>query len=273
VTVARPLWVLEAGGHRAAFDLEHGGRLASLVVAGHELLPTEGTDIYHWGTFVLAPWVGRMRDGRFSYDGREYRFPLTAPPNAIHGLVLDVPWQVVGPDRLGVDLREPWPWRGRLVQAVSLASDRLDWRLELHAEEPMPAAIGWHPWFLRHLAAPDGSSIGPLELQFTPGRMYERGADNLPTGKLVTPKRPPCDDCFIDLARPPRMRWMNAEGSGFEVTVESDCAYWVLYDQEPQAICVEPWTAPPDSFNLLTPHVVQPGKPLSASMTWRWRFL
>jgi len=60
---------------------------------------------------------------------------------------------------------------------------------------------------------------------------------------------------------------------GLELTVESDCPYWVLYDEEPQAICVEPWTAPPNSFNLPSPEVVTPAAPLVATMTWRWHEL
>ncbi len=270
MTVVGKPWVLEVEDRRATFDLEHGGRLASLVIAGYELLPVEGKDIYHWGSFVLAPWTGRMRDGRFSHAGRDYRLPRTDPPNAIHGLVVDVPWRATGPDTLGVELRDPWPWRGRVLQTVRLASDRLVSRLELHADEPMPAAIGWHPWFRRHLVGPDGRR-GPVAIEVAPAMMYEHGTDGLPTGRLVAPKPPPWDDCFVELAGPVRLRWPGADGSGIELSVASDCPCWVLYDKEPQAICVEPWTAPPDSLNLPAPRIVRPGEPLAVSMTWRWR--
>jgi aldose 1-epimerase len=270
VTVASKLWVIETGDRRATFDLEHGGRLASLQIAGHELIPVEGKDLYHWGSFVLAPWTGRLRDGRFSHAGRDYHLPLTDPPNAIHGLVVDVPWQVVGPSTLGVELRDPWPWRGRIFHSVQLESDRLVSRLELHADEPMPAAIGWHPWFRRQLDGP-GGPLGPVLIDVTPGRMYEHGADGLPTGELVAPKPPPWDDCFVELAGPVRLVWPGTERSGIELSIESDCQCWVLYDKEPQAICVEPWTAPPDSLNLSRPLVVRPQNPLTVTMTWRWR--
>ena len=106
MTVVGKPWVLEVEDRRATFDLEHGGRLASLVIAGYELLPVEGKDIYHWGSFVLAPWTGRMRDGRFSHAGRDYRLPPRSA-NAIHGLVVDVPWRATGPDTLGVNCATP----------------------------------------------------------------------------------------------------------------------------------------------------------------------
>jgi aldose 1-epimerase len=263
--------VLEAGGCRALIDLEHGGRLASLVVEGWELLPREGRDVWHWGNFVIAPWTGRMRHGRFSHDGREYRFPLTAPPHAMHGLVVDQPWRLVSPGVVAIDLQEPWPWRGRVVHSMRLEEDRFESRLELEAFEPMPAAIGWHPWFLSHLSGPDGQSMGPVELDVEPGRMYANDEGDIPGGELVPPAPHPWDYCFIELAAPPRLRWRGAGGASLELTVESDCPCWVLYDQEPQAIAVEPWTAPPDSLNLPSPTIVTPGSPLVANMTWRWK--
>lgn len=267
----RPL-VLEAGGQRATIDLVHGGRLSSLVVEGYELLPADGADVYHWGSFVLAPWTGRLRAGRFDFAGRSYRMPLTAPPHAIHGLVVETDWQVVGPDTLSVELRDPWPFAGRVVHSIRLEHDRLVSRLELLADEAMPASIGWHPWFLRELDGPAGR-LGPVQLEVTPGRMYELGPDGLPTGKIVAPKPHPWDDCFIDLADPPRLRWPGPDGAGLELTVQSDCPCWVLYDMEPQAICVEPWTSPPDSLNLPATRVVPAGGSLVASMVWRWRLL
>ena len=87
---------------------------------------------------------------------------------------------------------------------------------ELHADEPMPAAIGWHPWFRRHLVGPDGRR-GPVAIEVAPAMMYEHGTDGLPTGRLVAPKPPPWDDCFVELAGPVRLRWPGADGSGIEL--------------------------------------------------------
>ena len=32
------------------------------------------------------------------------------PPHAIHGVVYDRPWEVVGPDAIGIELDERWPF-------------------------------------------------------------------------------------------------------------------------------------------------------------------
>jgi len=43
----------------------------------------------------------------------------------------------------------------------------------------------------------------------------------------------------------------------------------VVYDERPDALCVEPQTAPPDAINL-TPGLVRPGSPRSARAVWSW---
>ena len=74
------------------------------------------------------------------------------PPHAIHGTVLD---RRLGgssasrPSRRTSD--RTGRSRGRAVQRFELGADHLTCRLELHADEPMPASIGWHPYFLRRL--------------------------------------------------------------------------------------------------------------------------
>jgi aldose 1-epimerase len=260
---------LETDGCRAVIDPEYGGRLTSFSVDGRELLVREGKDMYHWGSFVMAPWVGRLRGGAFSWNGREHRFPLNAGGHALHGLVTPAPWQEVGPGTVAVDLPEPWPWRGRLVHSMELEPGLARFRLELTAEEPMPAALGWHPWFLREIAAPDGSKAGPVVLNAQPRAMYGNDETGLPSGELVPPPDLPWDYAFVDLTEPPRATW-----PGFlELTVESSCPIYVLYDWEPQGICIEPWTAPPNSLNMPGQAIVRPGEPLVATMTWRWRRL
>ena len=42
----------------------------------------------------MAPWTGRVRDGRFTFDGVAYQLPLNKPPHAIHGTARDHPWTV-----------------------------------------------------------------------------------------------------------------------------------------------------------------------------------
>ncbi|MEA2608981.1 MAG: aldose 1-epimerase, partial [Chloroflexota bacterium] len=216
---------------------------------------------------------GRVRDGIFTFQGRRIQLALGMPPHAIHGTVLDRRWRVGDDGTMSTELGPGWPFAGRVVQQIELHDGGMDFRLEVHADEPMPASAGWHPWFLRHPRAAAGASATgtltpPVELDLDAGSMYLRDADGITTADRVAPPAGPWDDCFTDLRRPPVLRW-----PGFlELTVESGCPDWVVYTVPADAVCVEPQTAPPNALNTGAP-IVEPGRPLIAEMTWTWRSL
>ena len=256
---------LRARDAALAIDPVAGGRLSSLVIDDHELLVTEGVGPIEWGCYPMVPFAGRIRDGQFAFRGRGYQLETNLPPNAIHGTVFDRAWDVTArrADRveLAVELGPGWPFRGRVTQTLELRSDGLDAALTLTADEPMPAWLGWHPWFTREI---DGATA---ELAFTAERMYARGPDGLPTGELVEPAAGPWDDAFVGVARA-RLKWPGM----LTLEIESSGAVYVVYDERPDKLCVEPQTAPPDAINIPTvaAPVVEPGRPASLTMSWRW---
>jgi aldose 1-epimerase len=254
----------EAPGATAIVDLHEGGRLASFVVQGHELLKTEGDGPIQWGSFPMVPYAGRIRHGRFEFRGRAHNLPMQLPPHAIHGTVLNRPWTRLDERSIETDLGAEWPFRGRAVQSFDLSEGRFASRLELHADEPMPASMGWHPWFRRQLSP----HAAPVELEFDADFMFNRDAEGITTTERIAPTPGPWDDCFADLSHPPILRWPGM----LELTIESDCPTWVVYTVPTDALCVEPQTAPPDTLNQ-DPPVVEPGRPLVAEMTWTWRTL
>lgn len=267
---------LQAGSTLAVVDPAAGGRLTSLKIGGREVLVQHGWDVFHWGSFPMAPWVGRLRNGRFSVDGRDVQLPVNSPPHALHGLVTDRGWTVTRADDRCVELSvelgrgggaDPWPWSCQVSQSVVLGENDIDFALAVHANQPMPADIGWHPWFQRHLPAAGGAAS--LQLDVSGGQIYLNDTDDIPSGELGAPPPPPWDYCFVGLDRPPNVRWPGA----LELTVESDCDHWVLYDMEAAGVCVEPWTGPPNSLNRPRAHVVTPDHPLEATMRWSWRRL
>lgn len=266
--------VLGADGVEAIVDLEAGGRLSSFVVDGRELLVTEGLGQIDWGSFPMVPYAGRVRNGVFEFRGRNWDLPMQLPPHALHGTVLDRPWDALDERTIATELGPSWPFTGRAIQRFELTAGRFTSHLELHADEPMPASIGWHPWFRRQppevaVGSARDPEPGALELLFDAGAMFRRDEDGIATRELVVPPPTgPWDDCFTDLRRPPVLRW-----PGFlELTIESDCPAWVVYTVPTDALCVEPQTAPPDALNTGAT-IVAPGQPLRAEMVWTWRSL
>jgi aldose 1-epimerase len=261
--------VLRTADAELTVDALAGGRFASLVVHGHELLVTDGAGAIWWGCYPMAPFAGRIRDGQLTFEGRHHQLERNLPPHAIHGTVLDRVWRVTahGPDHatLDIDLGPGWPFAGRVSHAVELRPDGLEATLTLEADEAMPAWIGWHPWFRRSI---DGR---PVELVIEPESMYERGADGLPTGDVTAPTARPWDDAFVGMARPPMLRWPGL----LALEIDSTAGVWVVFDERADGVCVEPQTAPPDALNVARaqgtdPPTVVPGRPLTATMTWSW---
>ena len=255
---------LRAGDASVSLDPEHGGRLASLVVRGHELLlgPDEGSDDpTSWGCFPMIPWAGRIRQGRFPGDGTVVQLPIDMPPHAIHGTTKDLAWETVGPGAMATDLGPHWPWRGRATHDVELEADRLTLTIGIHAGETMPVSAGWHPWLRRRVGGVDARLDVPAEA------MWRRDAEGVPDGTLVDPPAGPWDDCFTALVGPVVVRWPGV----LELVVESDCEHVVVYDQTPDAVCVEPQSAPPDAHNSGEDLViVDAGTSWTIMTTWTW---
>src|SRR5689334_11984900 len=145
----------------------------------------------------MAPWVGRIREGRF-LDGAVVRqMPLNSPPHAIHGTARDGAWRTAHATTdeavITYDLVEPWPHPARVTQAFTLTGDglTLGMSVETYADS-FPAQVGWHPWFNRNLG--DGGE--DVRVDFAPAWQEERGDDHLPTGRRIDPAPGPWDDCF-----------------------------------------------------------------------------
>lgn len=243
-----------------------GGRLASLTVDGMELLVTEGAKATRWGSFPMVPWCGRLAYGHLDLDTVGYDFPTTSPPHANHGLAHVSTWTISKHDtasaRLTVDLEEPWPFGGRVIQRFAIDDDMLTIRLEVHAgEAPMPAMAGWHPWFRRQLERGESA-----ELVFNADAAYEVDADLIPTGELVEIPEPPFNMTVSGMADWPTIVWPDA----LTLAVESTFDHWVIFTEPEHALCVEPQSGPPNELNT-DPVMVAPGGALSGSMTLRWQ--
>ena len=224
-------------------DIDQGARVSSLQFRGYEcVLPFRG-QVMTWGWYAMAPWAGRIKNGIVKdSSGKSYQLPTNlAPPHAIHGFTLTHSWQELGTGYFGMDFPEPYEG-AKLEQRFEILDNALRWTLEYESGDcDLPFWIGFHPWFPRELARG-----GQVEIEFSAGKMYERGSDYLPNGKLITPTSGPWDDAFTDVRGTPTVYWEDA----ISIKIESDAPCWVVYDQDPEGVCVEPQTAPPDAQNL-----------------------
>jgi aldose 1-epimerase len=276
MAISNPLVKLKAGPAEAILDPGAGGQIAALRVEGTDLLVTRGNGPLTWGAYPMVPWAGRLRDGLVRWGGRVHTLPTDLlPPHAIHGTLVEAPWRIGLPAgdakaTLAAPLGATWPFGGRAVHRVTLAATSLTATLEVHADDrPFPAIVGWHPWFPGTLGGPAGAVGGLVEVDVCASGMFERGDDYIPTGAVVPVPPGPLDDCLVGVTHAPAVRWPGA----FEIAIESDATYWVVDTQHAGGVCVEPQTGPPNGLNTGDFALVEPGRPLVASMTLRWRRL
>ena len=273
VSDAEPTLTLRRDDVAVTVFPDAGARIGQIEVDGHPLLvdvpaPADRRPMT-WGSYPMVPWAGRVRRGRFRFDGVDHELPVNhrdgpgpERAHAIHGLAFDRPWEVgdASERACACSIALDWEFAGTASQTIELFDDRVDVTLTVESTGfAFPAEIGWHPWFRK-----------PDRLDVAPSAMYERDEFGLPTGVLVEPTAGPWDDCFL-AAGPVTLGYDRPHASA--ITVDSDCDHWVIFDEPAAATCVEPQSGPPDAFNLtphVTPHIVTPTAPLTRRMSIGW---
>ena len=257
--------VLAAGDSRVEVDLTAGARVVSWRVGGLELVGANDPGPVGHGMFPMAPWPGRLRGNAVRHDGIRHALPPNFEGWAIHGTVLDRPAEVAADSPTHVEtvasLGPAWPWSGQVRHSWRLAPTGL--RAEIAVEstrDVFPAEVGWHPWFRRRLARG-----GDVVVDLPADAVLARGVDHLPSGESVAPGRPgPFDDAFHVPSGHASLTWPGA----LSLAVDSDCDWFVLFDELAGWVCLEPQSAPPDA--LSGGFLVGPGRPRTRSVTWRW---
>jgi aldose 1-epimerase len=239
------------------------------------------------GIPILFPFPNRLRDGRFTWDGKEYQLPCneSGGKNAIHGFVCQRPWRVVGH---GADDAKAWvtgEFRGsvdaadcndfwpadyllRMTYVLTPGQLRLETEVVNPDQKPLPFGLGFHPYFRLPFTAGAKSE----ECQVTvPARSYWQLQECLPTGErlpvdakhdLNSPRRYgdlQLDDVLTDLPN------LGPDANGLrecaaiwgtpEVTLRVRCSpsfreMVVFTPGHRQAFCVEPYTCVTDAMNL-----------------------
>ena len=84
----------------------------------------------------MAPWAGRLRQGRRHFDGRTHPLPVDAEPHAIHGTVYRRAWVVDEEGSMATGLGADRPFTGHARQRITLEPGRLRCRLEPRTGTP-----------------------------------------------------------------------------------------------------------------------------------------
>ncbi len=287
------LITLRAGGAGLVLAPEAGGSVVRYWIgrgaAAWDVLrpwPAPRLDqVFQSAAFALVPYSNRIRAGRFSFQGRDVALPLNRPPerHSIHGLGWQTAWQprAVRDDEATLELRHAgcaWPWAFRATQHFTLEPASLSVMLTLRNESdmPMPAGLGWHPYFLRTLRTTLVADVRAMWLtddEVMPTTLApSRPAADLSRGVAVDAVG--LDNCFVGWSRRTAIEWPEP-GIRLVLTAEPPLDFLVVYTPPGRPFfCVEPVSHVTDAFNLAAggrtdtgARTLAPGETLRAVVT------
>lgn len=258
--------------------------LAGLEGKRHELLfsqPgfTDGTKrASHSGIPILFPFPSRIRNGQYTWNGRAYQLPDGDKlGNAIHGFALDRPWRVIrhsansvtGQFQLSVDAPERlslWPADGliEVTYTVIGATLRSAIRIANPDTKPLPWGLGTHAYFRFPLGstsrkgdclavAPAGETWVLENLIPTGERRPVTPQSDLRQGKSLDGLQ--LDDCLTGvMPRDGLVQTLVMDArAGLQISQVCPADFRELVVFTPphgEAVCIEPYTCPPDAINL-----------------------
>ncbi len=229
---------------------------------------------------VLVPFPGRVRDGRYTFDGNTYEMARNDKdgPNAIHGFLRLVAWETPSRTenwvRFAVSLdpaaHPGYPFGLRATVLYMLDQNRFSCRytIENTGQQAAPVAIGFHPYFT---VGSESINADTLHLPFASTLEM---ANLLPTGQILPVEGTLFDfrqahsigdtvfnTCFLNPVRDAdgllRIRLADAnEERALTVWMDDTFNYVVLYSGDPlpephrrRSLAIEPMTCASDAFN------------------------
>ena len=208
-----------AAGYRAVVT-ECGATLRVLEYDGRPLL--HGFDEDEMSSAgrgqLLMPWPNRVRDGAYTFDGRDQRLGLTEPKqgHAIHGLVRWAAWSPEEHSATSVSLsyrlmaQSGYPWTVDLhvVYDVSAEGLTVTQTATNVCDRPAPYASGAHPY----LSAGPGPVDG-WELTLPASRRLLADERQIPVGEEDVEDTPYDFRVAAAAARPPAGRRVRRPGA------------------------------------------------------------
>jgi len=270
-----------------------GGGIRELTVGDWHVLDGYGEDDVALGAYgqVLVPWPNRLSEGRYEFEGREYRVPWTEPAkrNALHGFARWERWTVERQDAtsavLGIVLapRSGYPFALEVEVEYHVRPQAVDVTIRGRnvGRGPLPYANGFHPYVAAgahsidecFLTLPARTWLPTDERQIPTGRNPVAGTDHdFIAARALGPMR--IDTAYTDLVRDgdgmARVRLTSrdrarsvavrlGEAYGYVMVFSGDTLADV--PRRRRSLGVEPMTAAPNAFQTGEGLVVlQPGE-------------
>ena len=264
-----------------------GAALIGLAVDNFDLIEPNTRDGLYAGK-ILAPWPNRIKDGKYSFNKKDYQLPVNevSKNNSLHGLVANSVWEITFQNQSKVILEhllnQPAVYPGKLqlqvIYEIIESGVEITVLSENVGELSAPYGVSIHTYLVA------GASVknNELFLQIPADQFLEVDAERLLPIKLqpvtgsnfdfINSKK--ISDLFIDHAFNYSSNYsrsislLDQDRGGVEMIFD-DQSRWIQIhtaDRELQAdsrmaVAIEPMTCPPDAFNSgIDLIVLEPGK-------------
>jgi len=261
---------LRAGEHEATVS-PRGAALCSWSVGGDEKLawtpPGHPDHLFDGAT--LVPWPNRIRDGRYTHEGRRRRLELTEPERstALHGLATSVDWdtelRTADAARFGHTLGPlpgyPYAVRVEVGYVLSPGGVSVELHAVNHGDERAPFGAGAHPYIRT-------AGVDRTMLQIPAATVVPLDRRLLPTGRPSSVEGTPMDfrqrrpvggtaldTTFGDLARSAGTAyvriWPGESAAAITLWCDGGYRFVHVFSGAPGRLAIEPMTCAPDAFN------------------------
>ena len=236
-------------------------------------LPGEKTigenDLYP--SALLAPWVNRVRNGNYSFEGRNYQLPINESNlgNAIHGFLARKKFEI-SEEKCNDDSTEvsfihnytgdfpgyPFPFIFTLTYKLSSKGTfAVNFKCQNTGQTNMPFACGWHPYF--KIA---NAEISHLEINFSPTLKYISDPQMIPMAEesvsIPMPVRfseTTLDNVFKLESQTEHLTELSDQESKISLFLKQNSVefpYLVVFAPHSEnCVAIEPMTGNTDAFN------------------------
>jgi aldose 1-epimerase len=236
-------------------------------------LPGEKTigenDLYP--SALLAPWVNRVRNGNYSFEGRNYQLLINESNlgNAIHGFLARKKFEI-SEEKCNDDSTEvsfihnytgdfpgyPFPFIFTLTYKLSSKGTfAVNFKCQNTGQTNMPFACGWHPYF--KIANAD---LSHLEINFSPTLKYISDPQMIPMAEesvsIPMPVRfseTTLDNVFKLESQTEHLTELSDQESKISLFLKQNSVefpYLVVFAPHSEnCVAIEPMTGNTDAFN------------------------
>ena len=216
--------------------------------------------VLHTASFPMTPFCNRIDQGVFEWQGRSVSLEANhAPePHAIHGFGWQQKWLLEHQSRNQIIISHyengsRWPFNYFCCQRFSLnrSSVRVEMTICNYGDQPMPAGLGFHPYFP---LTPDVRLVAPCSnLWMTDSNMMLSEKRPAPQPLQAAPglllADTGLDNMFSGFRGYCQLLWPGA-GLSLAMRTSDNCDFLQVYvPDEEDFFCVEPQSMSVDGFN------------------------